>query len=231
MTTDNNTSSQIESTRKTSVIKTMNNIYNPIIHRLKEYKKKASQLKIPGVPESEEFDFLINSLIDLKEEYKRASKKIKKSSDTKSGFAQPVFVTHKFSEFCNNMNLGVKLPLTKIRYSVLTRSLITKIITYYIESNKLKHLEHKRYIICDDVLQKLFGKKLLEDFYETHKDIQNERKSVVKKFDIEDRKNVICFSWSGLQKLACIFVVDIPVEPKTADTRRINKIFEFFANK
>lgn len=217
--------------QKVSLVKEINNIYNPIINLLKDYRKKASNLKIPGIPDSSEFDSLITDITKLKEQYKHASKKVKKHSDTKSGFAQPVFITHEFAQFCNDhMQLGVTLPKTSKRYPVLTRSLITKIITHYIESHKLKHPEHKRYIVYDDVLLGLFGKKTLEDFYEDNKGIEEERKSVVKKFDVGTRTGVICFSWSGLQKLARTFVVDIPVEPKSSDTRRIDKISEFFTN-
>ena len=223
------TESQSEVIKKPSLVKEMNSIYNPIINKLRDYRKRASRLKNHGIPDSSEFDYLIEGLNDLKNKYKKASKKVKKTSDNKSGFAKPIFVIHSFAEFCNeNMELGVKLPKSTKRYSVLTRSLITKIITRYIEVNKLKHTKSKKYIVCDEVLLNLIGVKTLDKFYEDNKDITEERKTVVKKLDVGDRKNVICFSWSGLQKLAPMFVVDIPVELKTSDTRRIEKISEFF---
>lgn len=114
---------------------------------------------------------------ELKESSKRGRKKKAQRDNTKprkpSGFAEPVLVSDTLYDFLSRFGID--------NGSLVARTEVTKHVIEYIKQNNLQNPEHRREIVPDKVLTKVFGPAM-------------ERR------DPEDNESPMVYSYMKLQK-------------------------------
>ena len=83
---------------------------------------------------------------DFNQIVKVLSKKIKKPSDRRSGFAMPSLLTNELYEFMDIQ-----------RGELVERNDVTRRVNQYIKENDLERPDNKRFIVPDKTLEKLLG--------------------------------------------------------------------------